>query len=492
MTVPPFFPQSIPANCFVGRLGISAGPAEAIPISYVQALGNARLAITAAYTVLNADKGKTIALGGTGYFTLTFGSASAYDANFSVIVINESTTRAKLIALSGGATFLLWPLQSIIVFNQANVWQTLGRSRWRLPSATTLNVDPALGSDTLNDGLAAGSGGAFATLAKAEAITVAEFDFNGQAVTVSAAASQSYAPLTITQPWTGGGSKRYTGNTTTPSLCRISSASDNCIRISCTLPGSLTIEGFQLATSAGAAIKHEGVGTLSLGVMDFDTTLLYYSYAVNIGAKINFTSRCTWRGDAQYAFLADEQGQIRVANLPITILGNRTYSFFTASASKGALIECFGNAFVSVAIAGGGTGYAVGDTITLAGGTLVVLPDLTTRRAVLIVNAVSGGVITEAVMTVMGVYSALPTNPVAQFSTTPVGGGAGGTGATFTIGGSTLLNGSWNNPSTVTTPNGRVNFDWNGTIFVNNGQSNVIPGSIDPPPSPSPTGGIYA
>lgn len=76
---------------------------------------------------------------------------------------------------------------------------------------------------------------------------------------------------------------------------------------------------------------------------------------------------------------------------------------------------------VSAAIASGGTDYAVNDTITLAGGTFGT-------AAVLTVTAVNSGVITAVSLTTAGSYTVLPSNPVAQGSTS-----GSGTTATFTM-----------------------------------------------------------
>lgn len=83
-----------------------------------------------------------------------------------------------------------------------------------------------------------------------------------------------------------------------------------------------------------------------------------------------------------------------------------------------------GRACAGVSVAGGGSGYAVGDTIvTDLGGASGVAPTLT-------VNAVSGGVITGVDLTAPACItsSAAPTNPVAQASTI-----GSGTGATFNL-----------------------------------------------------------
>jgi len=73
---------------------------------------------------------------------------------------------------------------------------------------------------------------------------------------------------------------------------------------------------------------------------------------------------------------------------------------------------------LSVAVQAGGSGYAVNDTITIAGGTFVT-------PVVITVNAVTIGVITAATVTVAGNYSVIASSPAAQVSTS--GSGTGGT-----------------------------------------------------------------
>jgi hypothetical protein len=118
---------------------------------------NLRLAKTAAYQAANADRLKTIALGGSAFYALTFIAASNYDADFMVLVLNEDTTRGKTIACNGLASFILWPGQSCTIFNQNNVWKVNPSfQRWSPGRNVTFFVDTA-GSDS-NDGLATGAG----------------------------------------------------------------------------------------------------------------------------------------------------------------------------------------------------------------------------------------------------------------------------------------------------------------------------------------------
>jgi len=76
---------------------------------------------------------------------------------------------------------------------------------------------------------------------------------------------------------------------------------------------------------------------------------------------------------------------------------------------------------ISAAVANGGAGYALGDIITLAGGTF-------TQTAVLTVTGEVGGVVQAVAVTAQGLYTAVPANPVAQGATS-----GAGTGATFNV-----------------------------------------------------------
>lgn len=76
----------------------------------------------------------------------------------------------------------------------------------------------------------------------------------------------------------------------------------------------------------------------------------------------------------------------------------------------------------AAAVNAGGSGYSLNDVITLAGGT-------STTATQLKVTGVSGGAVTTVSIQVAGVYSAVPSNPVAQASVAP----PGGTSATFNM-----------------------------------------------------------
>ena len=89
--------------------------------------------------------------------------------------------------------------------------------------------------------------------------------------------------------------------------------------------------------------------------------------------------------------------------------------------SLGLLVNSSIYCMSTVAVQSGGSGYAVGDTITETGGTAI-------SQAVLTVATLSGSAVATATVTYPGFYTVKPSDPVAQGSTS-----GSGTGATFNI-----------------------------------------------------------
>jgi len=89
--------------------------------------------------------------------------------------------------------------------------------------------------------------------------------------------------------------------------------------------------------------------------------------------------------------------------------------------SLGMLLNTMNYVATSATVSAGGSGYAVGDTITATGGTAVVQP-------VFQVATLSGSAVATVTVAFPGSYSAKPSNPVAQGSTS-----GSGTGCTLTV-----------------------------------------------------------
>jgi hypothetical protein len=146
---------------------------------------NVPLSKTADYPLVSADCFKTIALGGSAFFTLTLNAANTYTNNCLFVIKNTDSGRGKLISANGITSFILWPLQSVTIVQIGTAWQTSSLSRWLLPSSTTFNVS-STGTDTNNDCLGTATG-ACATFQGAINLVAAQIDAGHKQVIVSGA-----------------------------------------------------------------------------------------------------------------------------------------------------------------------------------------------------------------------------------------------------------------------------------------------------------------
>jgi hypothetical protein len=116
-------------------------------------------------------------------------------------------------------------------------------------------------------------------------------------------------------------------------------------------------------------------------------------------------------------------GAVRLQAANVTAAGQAVINVDPVGAGTGATVTARMRAKSAVVVNGGTSGYAVADTITLAGGT-------STTAAILTVASVDGsGKILTATVSTAGSYSVLPANPVAQGSRTGTGVGT----PTFTV-----------------------------------------------------------
>jgi hypothetical protein len=228
---------------------------------------NTRLAKTTAYSVVNADKGKTISLAGNNYYDLTFNAPSGYDADFSVRVTNEDTARAKKIVISGGTSFKLYPGQTTLVYNQNNVWKYDADTRWKLTAPVTFFVSTT-GSDSNNDGLVSGS--AFATIQNAVNVIFSDLDCNLQAPSIQLANGTYIETVSLVRgPVHGYHFINILGNAGSPSSV-IWEASGSGICLSCRDYGIIVVSGIKFQ-AAGGGTTNGCIGLLASqwGNIDF-------------------------------------------------------------------------------------------------------------------------------------------------------------------------------------------------------------------------------
>jgi len=314
-------------------------------------LTNTRLAKTAAYLVANADKGDTIALGGSSIYTLTFAGAAGYDANFLCLVINEDTSRGKTVSLAGVGTFILWPGQSCIVFASNNTWHSdAPNQRWVLPNSTTFYVDPVNGLDT-NDGLAAGAS-ALRTIQAAENLLKNKVDFNGQSVIVQLAAGTYNENVVVSSQPVGGHVYTIHGDNTTPTNCVLNGgggAGSDAIFV--TDYGAVTLDGIEV-TNAGANCIHVTQG----GICDIKGGTNLFNASVHVlcayGGRVNFTGNYTIGFNAVNHVQVIDDGTLSFG-AGITVSLPNPLAFTTFAQVTSGSVDCSG---VAVTFSGAGAG----------------------------------------------------------------------------------------------------------------------------------------
>lgn len=157
------------------------------------------------------------------------------------------------------------------------------------------------------------------------------------------------------------------------------------------------------------------------------TTLQNFQVWANVGGTEDYAVIQRQKGHSNY--IVDQNGttaEVKLVNTTSLSPGEAYLKVWpgsgTTGGSSGAISARLGIEDDSaVTINSAGSGYAVGDTITLTGGTADTF-------AVLEVTGETGGAIDSVTVDTKGQYSSLPANPVSQSSTS-----GSGTGADFNI-----------------------------------------------------------
>ncbi len=151
--------------------------------------------------------------------------------------------------------------------------------------------------------------------------------------------------------------------------------------------------------------------------LNFTTNITPF-YSTNVANDANYQSPGNFGIPASYvatgsiaSIAVNNPGSGYTTVVPTVVIGGDGSSGAATARMK----------LLTLAINAGGSGYAVGNTVTLSGGTSTV-------AAVITVTAVNTGAITAFTITTPGVYSAI----VASFTQASTSGG--GTGATFQTG----------------------------------------------------------
>lgn len=258
---------------------------------------NTRLAKTANYTLANADKFKTIGLGGNAYYTLTVGVASGFDVNYAVTITNEDSTvsggnhtgRGKIMTINGYPSFILWPGQTFTLMNENNAWRFDYPGRWRAQGNITFFVNHASGNDG-NDGLATGTG-AFATIQAAVLACESYLDCNNFGPTIqNAAETFTENNVSHTHPLTGFHVISITGDTTTPANCVWQVSGSGNVAINCRDCGLAILTGFKfVSTGTGNFFINGGQdGVCDFGSLEFGSNTSGYNLYISSGGACNY------------------------------------------------------------------------------------------------------------------------------------------------------------------------------------------------------------
>jgi hypothetical protein len=343
MRIPGMFKQFGAARASL-RSPVLALPGRIGSNTILAALNNARLAKTGTYTVLNADKRKTVALSGSAFYTLTVNAASGYDADFQIMVVNEDTDRGKTIAINGITNFILYPGQTIIVFNQNNTWRTLGFGRWKQGGTVNLYCDFTNG-DNLNDGLAAGSSNAKKTLQAVFDTLINDFDFKGTSSGPTRAVINMAASTTDTTGVhlgahafvgaQGGAAVKVIGG----SGAKITTTSADAFAANCNVQVQLQSIELSTVTSGNCITADLGAQVYLLSGMTFGACAGSHM-SVNNGGRIYRNANYTVSGNATTAHMLGQgsAGSISGSGLTITISANITTAFWALMSNASVLV----------------------------------------------------------------------------------------------------------------------------------------------------------
>lgn len=304
-----------------------------------------RVAVTTTATVQNADKNKTIALGGSAFYTVTLNAASGYDPDYQVRMVNEDT-RGKTLAINGLTSFILWPGQTIEIFNQNNVWKIGAQynPRSRLAAALTLYVNSSTGNNN-NDCLATGD--PCQTIQGAVNKAYANFDHNSFTPTIQLASGVTQTEcVQITQNLIGASVLAIRGDTSNPQNYTV-----NCTgggdAFYVKNRGIADIRGITI-TTAGYAITVEQGGIADFGNVRFGTASAGHVRALDSGFA-NCVAAYEITGNGLFHFIA-QKGRIK-CSFQVTIATARAFTTYAYSLEQG-LIDAVGYTSTGAGVAG--------------------------------------------------------------------------------------------------------------------------------------------
>jgi hypothetical protein len=314
--------------------------------------GLVRNAVASSYTVATTDLNKLVGLGGnpgTGApFTLSLSTASNYTTGFVAVIYNESVSRGWAIAPNGLATFILWPLQTVQLSNDNNVWRLSPTVQpWVVPSGTQFNVDNVNGSDSSsNDGLSSGGGsGAFATIQHAFSVIQKSVFRNGAGVLIQLPAVTATA---ITESLSVFGAMpeglntiSIVGNPSTATLCQwVNSVAPNA---SVDDYQSVTFNGIGFSGNGHSFVLSSQFAIADLVNCNLGTNGSGINFQASQQARMNILPGCSINGGCAVFIQATDNASVGLASA-ISVSGTANVGIF-ANPQSNALIDVTGLSF---------------------------------------------------------------------------------------------------------------------------------------------------
>jgi hypothetical protein len=330
--------------------------------------------LTGGDSVKNGDDQGRIVLGGGVFFALTLPSTgSLTDQQFWVDVINSDVSAGKLMAVTGGTNFYLYPGQVKRFFsNGAGGWSwTPAFERWRKGGAQ-FYADVANGNDN-NDCLSTGAGRACQHICSAITRMYNDLDAQNGQPTINVAATGVYTEscalagqLTGVNVFniTAAGSLTWKPNGTSPNLFSQDGA-------------EVILNGPFLLDNGGGSNGVVALAVHQTGVLDFNNGLTFANYVNGAymqcdhgGGSINLPANWSINGGTGTVLqLGGACSSTWTGGGTLTINGGSSCSTFISMAGSGANLA-MAAVTVSGSENGGCTKYSISLNATLsAGGT---------------------------------------------------------------------------------------------------------------------------
>jgi hypothetical protein len=333
---------------------------------------NTRSAYTSVNSMATTDCGKTVALGGSAFYTFTVGAASGFNAACQTVIVNEdavcpslgaATCRGKALAINGYTAFILWPGQKFTLVNQNNVWQFDQPGRWVVQASIQMNVNHASGANPFaatpaTDCLGSGAG-ACNTIMNCVLLIEGMVDNNGFGPTCKNV-NETFTENNVSHTHTiiGFHVISITGDTTTPGNVVWQVSGSGNAGMNCRDGGYAIVTGFKFVSTGSGNLFIQGgqLGVCDFGSIDFGANSGGYDLNQTPGGAANFFGgTLAISGDMAGFVLSNGEGHVLLDGATISIPNARTWTNFFQITGPG-IVSATSMTFTGTGAGAGSTG----------------------------------------------------------------------------------------------------------------------------------------